>query len=78
MENHSFPAVSGGYSACVSPVEVMSVSPGDWFSPTGVITTGRAALMPGNKLPVDVRERICETGVLASNDIGEQIAALFS
>ena len=36
------------------------------------------ALMPGNKLPVDVRERICETGVLASNDIGEQIAALFS
>ena len=24
----------------MSPVEVMSVSPGDWFSPTGVITTG--------------------------------------
>ncbi|MBR5470922.1 MAG: cobalamin B12-binding domain-containing protein [Oscillibacter sp.] len=35
------------------------------------------ALLPGNKLPVDVREQIIETGVYADNDIEKQIEFLF-
>ena len=36
------------------------------------------ALLPGSKLPEDVQHLIRETGVLASNDIAEQIEFLFA
>lgn len=36
------------------------------------------ALLPGNKLPIDVQININETGIFASNDIAEQIDFLFS
>ena len=35
------------------------------------------ALLPGHSLPVDVQKNILETGVLASNDMAEQIEFLF-
>lgn len=35
------------------------------------------ALLPGNKLPVDVQDMICETGVFAENDFGRQLEYLF-
>lgn len=35
------------------------------------------ALLPGNKLPVDVQDHILETGVFANNNLKEQIQFLF-